>query len=601
MESLRPLVEEWLSLDQNAETRQEIQKLWSEGDIVELEKRMRKRIEFGTAGLRGKMQAGWSRMNDLIIIQASQGLCAYVLAHVENARERGIVVGHDHRHHSKHWADLTASVFLANGVKAYLYRDLVHTPMVPFGVKALRAACGVMITASHNPKDDNGYKVYWENGVQIISPHDEGISDSIKANLTPKTWDTSLVDSSSFCIDPTEDMREAYFAELAKLSLYKSPNAQSIVKFVNTSMHGVSHPFVTRGFELFGLPPFVAVEEQRHPDPDFPTVPFPNPEEKGALDLAISTAEREGAQYVLAQDPDSDRFAAAEKGPSGKWIVFTGDQLGALFASRELAIYKQSGKPLEKLAMVASTVSSKMIEAMAHAEGFKFAECLTGFKFIGNTALTLVEQGFEVPFGYEEAIGYMFGPQIRDKDGVAATVSFAELVTSLQREGETASSYISKLYERYGYFKTSNSYFICDDPSKINEIFTRIRSYPTASSSNTAASPTHIDATYPSEIAGLKVTSIVDLTTGYDSTNAPSFKPRLPLSSGHMIQFRAGNDEVKIVLTTRTSGTEPKIKYYLEGSGRDRAKVEFILPKVVEELGREWMEAEKHSLGRPSA
>lgn len=601
MESLRPLVEEWLLLDQNAETRQEIQKLWSEGDTIELEKRMRKRIEFGTAGLRGKMQAGWSRMNDLIIIQASQGLCAYVLAHVENARERGIVVGHDHRHHSKHWADLTASVFLANDVKAYLYRDLVHTPMVPFGVKALGAACGVMITASHNPKDDNGYKVYWENGVQIIGPHDEGISNSIKANLTPKTWDTSSVNSSSLCINPTEDMREAYFANLSKLSLYRSLNAESMVKFVNTSMHGVSNPFVTRGFELFGLPPFVAVEEQRDPDPDFPTVPFPNPEEKGALDLAIRTAEREGAQYVLAQDPDSDRFAAAEKGPDGKWIVFTGDQLGALFASRELAIYKQSGKPLEKLAMVASTVSSKMIEAMAHAEGFKFVECLTGFKFIGNTALTLVEQGFEVPFGYEEAIGYMFGPQIRDKDGVAATVSFAELVTSLQREGETASSYISKLYERYGYFKTSNSYFVCDDPSKINDIFARIRSYPTASSGNAATSSTHSDATYPSKIAGLTVTSIVDLTTGYDSTNAPSFKPRLPLSSGHMIQFRAGNDEVKIVLTTRTSGTEPKIKYYLEGSGRDRAKVEAILPKVVEELGRDWMEAEKHSLGRPSA
>ncbi|KAG5221509.1 Phosphoglucomutase [Salix suchowensis] len=350
-----------------------------------------------------------------------------------------------------------------------------------------------------------------------------------------------------------------------------------MVKFVNTSMHGVSNPFVTRGFELFGLPPFVAVEEQRNPDPDFPTVPFPNPEEK-----AIRTAEREGAQYVLAQDPDSDRFAAAEKGPDGKWIVFTGDQLGAFFASRELAIYKQSGKPLEKLAMVASTVSSKMIEAMAHVEGFKFVECLTGPSLACNLPFlfdTNAMDLFRLQVYWKhcvDACGARFRsairvrgsdwlhvwPLIRDKDGVAAT---------------------------------------------------------TASSSNTATSPTHSDATYPSKIAGLTVASIIDLTTGYDSTNAPSFKPRLPLSSGHMIQFRAGNDEVKIVLTTRCvysvflnmlwkyitifqdEWTEPKIKYYLEGSGRDRAKVEAILPKVVEELGRDWMEAEKHSLGSPSA
>ncbi|KAJ8508538.1 hypothetical protein ONZ45_g9204 [Pleurotus djamor] len=424
MESLRPLVEEWLALDKNEVTRAEIQKLWDDANVDELEKRMRKRIEFGTAGLRGRMEAGWSRMNDLIIIQASQGLCAYVLANVTDARSKGIVVGHDHRHHSKHWAELTASVFLVNGVKAYLYRDLVHTPMVPFGVKTLKAACGVMITASHNPKDDNGYKVYWENGVQIIGPHDVGISTSIKANLRPQTWDTSIINTSELCTDPTQEMQEAYFAALSKLCLYKSLNSDDPVKFVNTSMHGVSDPFITRGFEIFGLPPPVKVEEQQMPDPDFPTVPFPNPEEKGALDLAIATAEREGAQYVLAQDPDSDRFAAAEKGPDGKWIVFTGDQLGALFAARELDIYKKSGKPIDKLAMVASTVSSKMIEAIAHVEGFKFVECLTGFKFIGNTALNLVEQGYEVPFGYEEAIGYMFGTEIRDKDGVAATVSF---------------------------------------------------------------------------------------------------------------------------------------------------------------------------------
>ncbi|TFK42809.1 hypothetical protein BDQ12DRAFT_624115 [Crucibulum laeve] len=589
---LKELVDEWLNLDQNPITRNEITSLWGSGRTEELEKRMRYRIEFGTAGLRGRMEAGWSRMNDLIIIQASQGLCAYVKQHVSDASSRGVVIGHDHRHNSRQWAQLTAAAFIANDMKVYLFDGLVHTPMVPFSVRKLNAACGVMITASHNPKQDNGYKVYWENAVQIIGPHDEGISNSIKANLQPKQWSTESVFSSALYVDKTAEMREAYFQTLASLNLTKSLNENNPLKFVNTSMHGVSDSFVRQGFTLFGFPPYIPVKEQQQPDPEFPTVRFPNPEEKGALDLALVTADKVGASYVLAQDPDSDRFSAAEKGANGEWITFTGDQLGTLFASRTLEIYKASRKPIDTLAMVASTVSSKMIEAMAAVEGFKFVECLTGFKFIGNTALDLVKQGYEVPFGYEEAIGFMFGSEIRDKDGVAATLSFAELVTSLQSQGKTVSSYLKELYEKYGYFQTSNSYFICNDPTTIDKIFERIRNY---------ADPIPHLKSYPQQIAGLTITSVVDLTTGYDSTNPPTYKPSLPISSGHMIQFRAKSkvDGTKIVLTTRTSGTEPKIKYYLEGSGKDAAVVSALLPKVVSELADVWMEAEKHGLGRP--
>jgi len=358
-------------------------------------------------------------------------------------------------------------------------------------------------------------------------------------------------------------------------------------------LHGVGHVFVNRSFEDFGFKPFIPAKEQQHPDPEFPSVKFPNPEEAGALDLAIRTAEVTGATYILAQDPDADRFSAAERKLDGTWVVFTGDQLGALFAGRILAQYKASGKPLEKLSMVASAVSSKMIEAMAVAEGFNFTECLTGFKYIGNRALTLVEQGFEVPFGYEEAIGFMIGSEIRDKDGVAATVFFAELVALLHREGKTASSFLQELYDRYGYFQTNNSYFICDDPLVINRIFARLRNYGLQGSGR---SPT-----YPKSIAGLEVTSVVDLTLGHDSTNPPTYKPSLPLSSGHMIQFRAASKEgLKVVLTTRTSGTEPKIKYYLEGSGQDRDAVQNVLRAVVRELGDEWMQASLNNLGRPS-
>ncbi|EJD05673.1 phosphoglucomutase 1 [Fomitiporia mediterranea MF3/22] len=589
---LQSSIDEWLRLDKNENTVAEIKNLVSRGDAKELRSRMSKRIEFGTAGLRGRMEAGWARMNDLIVIQASQGLCAYVLREIPEAKKRGIVIGHDHRHHSKEWAKLVAMVFLNKGFKVYLHCKLVHTPLVPFTVSELHAACGVMITASHNPKEDNGYKVYWENAVQIISPHDTGIAKAIEENLEPVSWDTRIVESSSSCEDVTESMIESYYATLQSLSTSRSLCLQSNLKFVNTSMHGVGHVYAVRAFETFGLPAFLAVEAQQDPDPEFPTVSFPNPEEKGALDLALKTADGIDATYVLAQDPDADRFSAAEKGVDGKWITFTGDQLGAILAARCLETYRETGQPLNKLAMVASTVSSKIVEAMALKEGFKFAETLTGtsFKYIGNKAQDLEKEGYSVLFGYEEAIGFMIGPYIRDKDGISATAVFAELAVKLAYEGSSVSTYLQDLYRKYGHFETANSYFICKDPPTIDRIFARLRAYNQAREAN-----------YPSTIAGLKVTSIRDLTVGYDSTNPPTYQPTLPLSSGHMIQFRAQSDldDTKITLTIRTSGTEPKIKFYLEGSGSDVRNVKTILPKVVAELRDVWMEAEKNELQMP--
>ncbi|CDO77852.1 hypothetical protein BN946_scf185032.g4 [Trametes cinnabarina] len=452
----------------------------------------------------------------------------------------------------------------------------LHQPRVPFTVRYKGAACGVMITASHNPKQDNGYKVYWENAVQIIEPHDRGISASIREHLEPQALDLNGLTRSPL-LRSFDD--SAYFQYIQSLCHYRSLNEQTPLKFVNTSMHGVSDSAMTKAFALFGLPKYIPVVEQQKPDPEFPTVKFPNPEEKGALDLAIETANGVGGDYVLAQDPDSDRFAAAERGPGGKWIQFTGDQLGTLFASACLDKHKASGKPISKLAMVASTVSSKMIEAIAHAEGFKFVECLTGFKYIGNTALTLEKDGYEVPFGYEEAIGFMFGSQLRDKDGVAASVS----QSSLRSPPLIAVA-----------AQTSNSYFICTEPAIINRIFARLRNFDgQAGSSGTP--------NYPKSIAGLEVTRVRDLTVGYDSGNPPSYKPTLPLSSGHMIQFRAENkaDGMRITLTTRTSGTEPKIKYYLEGSGKDAFAVGKLLREVVQELSDVWMEADKNGLGKP--
>lgn len=611
MAALESLVQAWLETDKNETTHAEIRSLWESGNTVELERRLRNRIGFGTAGLRGRMEAGFARMNDLIIIQTSQGLCEYVLEQFSDARQRGVVIGHDHRYNSEKWARLTAAVFLQRGYKVYLHKGLVHTPLVPFTIGETKAVAGIMITASHNPKQDNGYKVYWENGVQIISPHDAGIAAEILSNLTPAVpspWDevAKQVTDHPSIVDCTEEMYARYFTILKGL-VPSIPQDQSFT-FVTTPMHGVGHKIVTRALQEVGFPTerIFVVEEQRDPDPEFPTVSFPNPEEHGALTLAMRKADTVGAAYVLAQDPDADRFTAAQKTSNG-WHQFSGDQLGSLLGARALSKHVLTEKPSDRLAMVASTVSSKMLESMAKLEGFKFVECLTGFKYIGNVARQLEQQGYDVPFGYEEAIGFMLESGIRDKDGVSATAAFIELVTGLHARGSNALQYLQELYERYGYFETSNSYFICNDPPTIDTIFARLRAY-NATPSDTAAGAVWRNpatgATYPRAIGSLKITSIRDLTSGYgfDSSRPPPYEPILPVSGAHMITFRAGSTEtdgVSITLTIRTSGTEPKIKYYLEGQGRDRSRISDVLQSIVEELRTDWMRAAENNLAEP--
>ncbi|KAF8323198.1 hypothetical protein DL93DRAFT_2049976 [Clavulina sp. PMI_390] len=600
MAPLETLVQEWLSLDQNPDTRREIEELWAARNEAELERRLRKRIEFGTAGLRARMEAGFSRMNDVTVIQASQGLAAYLAENVADAESKGVVIGYDHRHHSERFAYLTATAFLGRNFKVYLHRGIVHTPLVPFTVARLKAAGGIMITASHNPKDDNGYKVYWENAVQIINPHDTGIAAAIERNLVPRTWDTASVTSSSMCLDVTSEMKAAYFKTLESIGVSMDSNPSCSVKFVNTSMHGVGNAFVESAWKAFGFPPYIPCKVQMNPDPDFPTVKFPNPEEKGEpqSNEAMKEADAAGAQYVLAQDPDADRFTAAQKLPDGTWRQFSGDQIGAILASWSIECYRRRSGDLNKLAMVASTVSSKMLEAMAAKEGFKFVESLTGFKYIGNAALELIAQGYQVPFAYEEAIGFMLNTGIHDKDGVAASVFFAELVAWLHTKGSSIAIHLDELYKKYGYFETSNSYFFCSDPSTVDRIFGRLRAWSPGADVSSAS--------YPTSIAGLTITRVRDLTVGHahDSSNPPSFEPDLPLSGGHMITFRAEQkgeqaDALRIVLTIRTSGTEPKIKYYLEATGAHQEQVRNILSAVVNELSESWMEATKNGITRP--
>ncbi|GAA5845911.1 hypothetical protein JCM9279_002421 [Rhodotorula babjevae] len=590
----------------NETTRSEVEHLVASADTAELVKRFSTRIAFGTAGLRGPMQAGTSSMNDLTILQASTGLAKYAERTTASAKELGIVVGHDHRHNSTRFAHLTAGVFRRRGWRVYELEGLVHTPMVPFSTSHLKAALGVMITASHNPAKDNGYKVYWENAVQIIPPHDHGIASAIEESIEvdADAWNPpAATDGWS----GTDELVKLYLDMVASMSLHKETNSTSPLKFAYTAMHGVGLPFARSAFSTFAFPSssFLVVPEQAQPDPDFPTVRFPNPEEKGALDLAIAHADREGATVVLANDPDADRFCAAERSDEGSWTVFTGDQLGTLMGAWALERYRASGAPIENLAMCASTVSSKMLESMAKKEGFQFRETLTGFKWLGNEMQKLEGEGLSPLFAYEEAIGFANGSTIRDKDGVTALALFCELATVLARSGSTLSAHLDALYDRYGFHATSNSYFISRDSAVTDRIFSLLR-FGNPNTDSSTALPAQL--ALPTSLGGYPLTAIRDLTVGFDSGNPPSFEPRLPVDrSAHMIGFVLGStraegegegDGVEVVGTVRTSGTEPKIKFYLEARGADRAAVRLKLERVRKALGDEWLRWEENGLER---
>jgi len=410
-ENITNLVNQWMKWDKNPKNRKEIEDLVSSGNEKELTKRLAERIQFGTAGLRGPMQAGFACMNDLTVIQASQGLCVYMEKNVENVKNKGIVIGFDGRHNSKTFAELAAATFISKGIVVYKISQLSATPLVPFVVTLKGCAAGIMVTASHNPKDDNGYKVYWSNGAQIVSPIDSGVAKCINENLEPWNIDYSALLKTPLLKDPTDDINVHYFkAILEKCCYHREENKKSKMDIVFTAMHGVGKHWVARAFETFGLPPYIPVKEQIEADPDFPTVAFPNPEEgKGALLLAMKTADAHNVRLIIANDPDSDRLAVAEKLPNGEWKIFTGNEIGILLGHWVWTQYKTKHPKVEpeNCVVLNSTVSSKMLKAMADKEGLTYEETLTGFKWLGNKAEEFIKAGKHFLFAFEEAIGFM--------------------------------------------------------------------------------------------------------------------------------------------------------------------------------------------------
>ncbi|MDN0195366.1 phospho-sugar mutase [Streptomyces sp. S.PNR 29] len=497
----------WLAEDPDTETRDELAKLIDAEDHAELTARFSGTLQFGTAGLRGELGAGPMRMNRSVVIRAAAGLAAYLKK--QNHTDGLVVIGYDARHKSADFARDTAAVMTGAGLRAAVLPRPLPTPVLAFAIRHLGAVAGVEVTASHNPPRDNGYKVYLGDGSQIVPPADTGIAAEIDAITTLTTvprpttgWET-LDDS----------VLDAY---LARTDAVLSPTSPRTARTVYTAMHGVGKDVLLAAFARAGFPAPALVTEQADPDPDFPTVAFPNPEEPGAMDLAFAKARETGPDLVIANDPDADRCAVAVQDTSG-WRMLRGDEVGALLAAH-LVTRGVRGTFAE------SIVSSSLLGRIAEKANLPHAETLTGFKWIARA------EGLR--YGYEEALGYCVDPDgVRDKDGITAALLITELASELKEQNRTLLDLLDDLAVEHGLHATDQLSVRVQDLSVIANAMRRLRERP----------PTHL--------AGLPITRSEDLTRGTDS---------LPPTDG----LRYTLDGARVIV--RPSGTEPKLKCYLE-------------------------------------
>ncbi|RZS90252.1 phosphomannomutase [Motilibacter rhizosphaerae] len=507
----------WLAEDPDPATRDELQQLLAAEDpVVALGDRFTGRLEFGTAGLRGAVGAGPNRMNRLVVARTTAGLAAYL-----KARGGGLlVIGYDARRGSAEFAREAAEVAAGAGLSVQVLPRPLPTPVLAFAVRHLGAAAGVMVTASHNPAADNGYKVYLGDGSQIVPPADREISEEIE-----RTGPYATLPRSDRAEVLGDEVLAAYVARAVSVLDPASPRE---VRAVYTPLHGVGGAVAQDVLAAAGFPAPVVVPEQAEPDAAFPTVPFPNPEEPGALDLALALAQREQADVVIANDPDADRLAVAFPSASG-WRALTGDELGGLLAWHLLRRGRLDGGTV-----AASLVSSSLLSRIAAASGVGFAQTLTGFKWISRVP--------GLRYGYEEALGYCVDPDgVRDKDGLTAMLVALELVASLRAEGRGVQEVLDELARDYGRHETSQVSLRFSDVAAIPALVSRLRTSP------------------PEEVAGRAVLRVDDLAEGLDG---------LPPTDGLRLDLEGG---ARVIV--RPSGTEPKVKAYLEVVGGEPGAV----------------------------
>ena len=553
----REIYEQWLANPYFDEATKEELKGISE-DENEIKERFYMDLEFGTAGLRGIIGAGTNRMNIYVVRRATQGLANYI-AKVDK-KAQGVAIAYDSRHMSPEFAEEAALCLAANGIKAYIFESLRPTPELSFAVRHLGCVAGINVTASHNPPEYNGYKVYWEDGAQITPPHDSGIMGEVKSISdwnTVKTMDKAEAEKSDLFQVIGKEVDDAYMAELKKQVIHMDSIEKEgkNLKIVYTPLHGTGNIPARRILKELGFENVYVVKEQELPDGDFPTVSYPNPEAAEAFELGLKLAKEVDADLVLATDPDADRLGVRVKDKNGEYHDLTGNMSGCLLANYELSQRKAvNGSLPEDGALIKTIVTTNLADAIAKGYGVNLIEVLTGFKFIGQQILGFENSGKgSYLFGFEESYGCLIGTYARDKDAIVATMALCEAAAYYKTQGKTLWDAMIEMYEQFGYYKDAIQSVTMkgiEGLQKIQEIMNSLRQNP------------------PAEFAGHKVTAvrdykadtITDVTTG-------AVKPT-GLPNSNVLYYELTDDAWVCV---RPSGTEPKVKFYYGVKGTSLA------------------------------
>ena len=548
--------EEWLNSDSiSAEDKADLVSI--AGDEKEIIERFYKDLDFGTGGLRGVRGIGTNRMNKYVIRKVTQGLANYMLKSDVDAKKKGIVIAYDSRIQSDEFAINTALVMAANGIKAYLFESLRATPELSFAVRELGALAGVVITASHNPSEYNGYKVYWDDGAQVVAPHDNLIIEEVNA-ITELAQLKFIQEETAKEAGTLEiigaELDDKFIAAIKKRAL--NPEAVAKVadtfKIVYTPLNGTGNRPVKRILSEIGVKHLYVVPEQEMPDGNFTTVGYPNPEEPKVFNLGIELAEKVGADTVMATDPDADRVGIAIKKEDGTWMYPNGNQVGILLTEYILTNMK---KVPENGVIISTIVSTPMLDALAKANNVELMRVLTGFKFIGEKIKEFEKTGsYEYIFGFEESYGYLSGTHARDKDAIVATMLIAEMAAVFNSKGSSIEKELAKIYEKYGYYSEGIEAVTMagkEGLEKIDKLMSDLRSNP------------------PLEIAGKKVKFFRDFKVKVEKDLIAKEEKILILPASNVLQFVLEDDSY---ITARPSGTEPKIKFYFGVNDRDNEK-----------------------------
>ena len=569
MEEYLVKYEKWLNdpcFDEN--TKKELEEI--KGNDKEIEDRFYKDLEFGTAGLRGVIGAGTNRMNKYTVGKATQGLANFILK--EGTQNKGVAIAYDSRHMSKEFSEETALCLNANGIKTYVFESLRPVPELSFTVRKLGCTAGVMITASHNPPEYNGYKVYWDDGAQIVPPKDKQIIDEVNAITdfsTIKTMDKKEAVEKGLYVQIGKEVDDDFVNTLKSLVLNPDviKKEQDNVTIVYTPLHGAGNVPVQRVLKELGFTHVYVVPEQEKPDGDFPTVSYPNPEDKKAFKLALELAEKVDADVVLATDPDSDRLGVYSKDENGEYVPYTGNMSAILIAEYELSQKKEKGLLPTNGAIITTIVSSNMTKDLAKEYGLTMFETLTGFKWIGEKIRQFEENNnnYSYQFGFEESYGCLISPHARDKDGISAVMALCEATAYYKSKGITLWEQMINIYKKYGFYKEGQVSITlkgADGAEQIKAMMEKMRKNP------------------PKKLGSYDVLEVRDYKE-HTIVKADGTKLETDLPTSNVLYYDLNDNSWCCV---RPSGTEPKIKFYMGVKGKSMEEAEQKLEELTEAM-----------------